>query len=449
VDGIYFQIGDPEEGSLLGSTRVNPKFILTVVDDDWVIMDTSTDQILYSAAEFTEEWTVVDESAEPAPVVTERFVDGEVENDLPEAFEEDEEFAEGDDAEGDMSESYDEEAEARAREEAEAERRRAELQQAKDEEDHLLQINRERQRTILMFWERDNQNKKGRNQAEDKLANSQTQNQDQVRIQYHKTLDKLNILWDELDQKREEAEEKIDRLTSKLDRQDEKATELSDSFKAFKREIAREARHSRTGKQIRFKRILAFEASEEQKDREVAEVRLKHINLLNQLKQLEDQVKEKEELAEGLHLIDFEQLKIENQTLNEKIEERNDELHKLRKKTTTTVQVLTHIKEKLKFVMEENKVLEKELSELDVNVTELRDKLTRSKKARDQLRAENATLKQKQGFIGSDMLVGDFEGRKVVLSKLQEEVDELKSKHARLTAYCHKAERARNSMGYR
>ena len=45
-----------------------------------------------------------------------------------------------------------------------------------------------------------------------------------------------------------------------------------------------------------------------------------------------------EELAEGLHLIDFEQLKIENQSLNEKIEERNEELAKLRKKTATTVQ---------------------------------------------------------------------------------------------------------------
>lgn len=31
-----------------------------------------------------------------------------------------------------------------------------------------------------------------------------------------------------------------------------------------------------------------------------------------------------EELAEGLHMIDFEQLKIENQTYNEKIEERNE-----------------------------------------------------------------------------------------------------------------------------
>lgn len=52
--------------------------------------------------------------------------------------------------------------------------------------------------------------------------------------------------------------------------------------------------------------------------------------------------RDKEQLAEGLHLIDFEQLKIENQSLNEKIEERNEELIKLRKKTTITVQVRPH-----------------------------------------------------------------------------------------------------------
>ena len=50
-------------------------------------------------------------------------------------------------------------------------------------------------------------------------------------------------------------------------------------------------------------------------------------------------MKAREELAEGLHLIYFEQLKIENQSLNEKIEERNEELLKLKKKITTTVQV--------------------------------------------------------------------------------------------------------------
>lgn len=38
-----------------------------------------------------------------------------------------------------------------------------------------------------------------------------------------------------------------------------------------------------------------------------------------------------------MHLIDFEQLKIENQTLNEKIEERTEDLHKLKNKNTRTV----------------------------------------------------------------------------------------------------------------
>lgn len=53
---------------------------------------------------------------------------------------------------------------------------------------------------------------------------------------------------------------------------------------------------------------------------------------------LEATVRQKEELAQGLHLIDFEQLKIENQALTEKIEERSEELLKLRRKITTTAQ---------------------------------------------------------------------------------------------------------------
>ena len=58
-------------------------------------------------------------------------------------------------------------------------------------------------------------------------------------------------------------------------------------------------------------------------------VRLENIKLRNKLKKKEQALKSKEELAEGLHLIDFEQLKIENQTYNEKIEERNEVCLKL------------------------------------------------------------------------------------------------------------------------
>lgn len=73
----------------------------------------------------------------------------------------------------------------------------------------------------------------------------------------------------------------------------------------------------------------------------------------------------KDELAENLHVIDFEQLKIENQTLNEKIEERNEELTKLRKKTMITVVIITHMREKLQFLTQENSNLSEELAQLD------------------------------------------------------------------------------------
>merc|ERR1712188_213253 len=98
-----------------------------------------------------------------------------------------------------------------------------------------------------------------------------------------------------------------------------------------------------------------------------------NINLKMQLKKLEGKLRQKEKLADGLHLIDFEQLKIENQTLNEKIEERNEELLKLRKKTTQTVQVLTHLKEKLQFVRKESMQLSKTLEQLELELSQQRD----------------------------------------------------------------------------
>lgn len=77
---------------------------------------------------------------------------------------------------------------------------------------------------------------------------------------------------------------------------------------------------------------------------------MENIKLQNKIGKLEAQIKEKEQLAEGLHMIDFEQLKINNVDLNEKIEERNEDILKLKKKVTSTVQVLTHVKEKLQFL---------------------------------------------------------------------------------------------------
>lgn len=312
------------------------------------------------------------------------------------------------------------------------------LEEALEEQRRLQQINGERQAQIVEYL-KTRQLSKEQVDEEERIQRKGAWNGEQLKGQYIKVFDQLSDLWQKLDSKREEAEDKIDRLTHKLDTMDARATELSESFKSYKRDIARDSRNSRTGKPIKLKRILAFEAAEEAKDRQVAEVRLKYINTLNQIKKLEGEVKQKEELAEGLHLIDFEQLKIENQTLNEKIEERNDELHKFRKKTNTTVQVLTHIKEKLHFVRQENAVLQRKRDLVDNDVLALRDKLSKVKKHRDNLRADNAKLKQKQGFVGSDLLVQDFESQRGLMNDKQMRLDYLMQRHAQLTQEAEKA----------
>jgi predicted nucleic acid-binding Zn-ribbon protein len=116
-------------------------------------------------------------------------------------------------------------------------------------------------------------------------------------------------------------------------------------------------------------------------------------------------------LADGLHLIDFEQLKIENQTLNEKIEERNEELHKLRKKITTTVVILSHTREKLQYVQVQNRHRNDELKELNDKLNEDKISLSKMKKEREVLQKENQKLRQQTGIVNKKSLKTDYDRR--------------------------------------
>ena len=100
-----------------------------------------------------------------------------------------------------------------------------------------------------------------------------------------------------------------------------------------------------------------------------------------------------EELKMPPILIDFEQLKIENQTLNEKIEERNEELHKLRTKITSTVVILSHTREKLQYIQEQNRVRAIKLQDLTASLTSEKLEQSRLKVHRETIMKTNLKLK--------------------------------------------------------
>lgn len=182
-----------------------------------------------------------------------------------------------------------------------------------------------------------------------------------------------------------------------------------------------------------------WEEMDSLKDQEVHQYRLQNIALRNRLANKEKILKKKEQLADGLHLIDFEQLKIENQTLNEKIEERNEELHKLRKKITTTVVILSHTREKLQQVIAQNGQQAKQQSELNDDLNNEKTELSRLKKQRESLWKENQRLKQQTGIVNKKELKTDYDQRDEEIKGISEKIMGLQEYHGRLTKVIERA----------
>ena len=308
------------------------------------------------------------------------------------------------------------------------------LQEAEEENKKLIESNQGFQRKLVKHLQGLAAAKKA---VEDpvKSVEDQAKRKSDMEIakQYRDALKNVNDAKDAIDREQSQYDEIALQLQDRLDEKEEKAENIRKSFATFKREIALASENSRTGRPIPKKIVGKFEATEDEKDNDVSKVRLRNINLKMQLKKLEGKLREKEQLADGLHLIDFEQLKIENQTLNEKIEERNEDLHKLRKKTTTTVQVLTHIKEKLQFEQAQNEVLKSQLATLDGELTAERDQLAKAKREREKCRNENSKLQGEQGFVNNDMLVQDYERRKILIREMKAKCGELQATYVNIT----------------
>ncbi|ERE79158.1 coiled-coil domain-containing protein [Cricetulus griseus] len=88
---------------------------------------------------------------------------------------------------------------------------------------------------------------------------------------------------------------------------------------------------------------------------------LKNVSLKVQKKKMLLQLRQKEEVGEALHDVDFQQLKIENAQFLETIEARNKELIRLKLASGNTLQVLNTYKNKLNRAMEIYNNLDKEI----------------------------------------------------------------------------------------
>ncbi|EGD83511.1 hypothetical protein PTSG_04119 [Salpingoeca rosetta] len=93
--------------------------------------------------------------------------------------------------------------------------------------------------------------------------------------------------------------------------------EVAQSVKAYaklRRRVALQSISSRNGTRLRANEFAPMDKDYEEKEEELAASRRKHYRLKATLEQAQHEMREKDKMSGGLHLIDFEQLKIENQT---------------------------------------------------------------------------------------------------------------------------------------
>lgn len=242
---------------------------------------------------------------------------------------------------------------------------------------------------------------------------------------YRELLDVVSVERGKTLEEMDQYDERAMGLQYVLDEKKARLEAVLRAYQSFKHEISRGAAHSHTGKHLPSALIDQYEKEELTKAEEVADAQLKNIYAAGQVTKIENELAKREQLGDGLAIIDFEQLKIENTTLVEKIEDRNEEVTKLRKKTQSAVQVLTHVREKLHFVAGEVGRLTTDLNEIEKQVSEQRTTLASGKKFRDTTRLETIRAKQAQGFAYNDRLAIDYEVRKRSVLQRKDELKRL------------------------
>ena len=151
-------------------------------------------------------------------------------------------------------------------------------------------------------------------------------------------------------------------------------------------------------------------------------LRLKNMTLKSQIQKMETQLQQKEDMGEVLHVIDFDQLKIENQQYLEKIEERNNELLRLKLTTGNTVQVLNTLKHKLNNLTAESEWLKRETSQRKETLAKISEEISRVEQEKEQAARADRKMRRESDAQSNMPAVLDYVQQKAEMYDLEKSV---------------------------
>ncbi|KAI8622533.1 hypothetical protein BC830DRAFT_1088695 [Chytriomyces sp. MP71] len=205
----------------------------------------------------------------------------------------------------------------------------------------------------------------------------------------------LEELRDEIEKQKEEWGKILDNYKAELEEVEIRVSDIKKSMYEFKRDIVQQAVNQRTGKVVAERVLRYFDDKIRAKEAIIEKVRLKNATLKVQKNKLHLQLKQKEEMGEVLHAIDFDQLQIENKQYLAKIEDRNAELLKLKMTAGNTVQILNFYKKKLQSLTGESQKLRNEIDQRRELLSKLNSESSLVSQERKKAEEVNLRLKEK------------------------------------------------------
>ncbi|KAH0786354.1 coiled-coil domain-containing protein [Histomonas meleagridis] len=257
---------------------------------------------------------------------------------------------------------------------------------------------------------------------------------------YQETLDRLESRRNELERIKSSYETQLQKLHSEWEESDQHLNQKEEAFRKMREDAGRKTIIQRTNRPIKLADLNSKENQLSSKEFDLEQARIEFVRTKDRYKQTEAELSKQDQLSEGLHLIDFEQLKIEKQSLKEKKAEKTQDLEKIRQKIEINAHTLTHVKEKLNFVMKQKAQLQQKQAQMDGRYSESRSKLATARIRRDKVRDENSHLKKSSGLIGMTDLLYDFENKNNELELMQDKLTELKTRFNDLTNMQHELE---------
>jgi hypothetical protein len=275
------------------------------------------------------------------------------------------------------------------------------------------------------------------------LSQLQTQNELYKSYIFHKSGDsehavaqmpltedqKLDVVNSELDhinsvteETKKSSEKIIDTLRAVIEETDMRISELRKEAHEFKRDIVVGAENFRTGATMAEKVLKYMEDKLRQKDVYVEKMQLKNASTRTAISKLEAQLKQKEEMGDVLHFIDFHQLQIENKQYVMKIEKRNQELMKLKVSTGNIVQVLNNKKKELHGLLEQSQWLTSEITSRKEQLRRVKEENRRVADKTDSRRRFIAKLKNEAEESSETPQVVDYVKQKAEMYELETEL---------------------------